>query len=351
MSRGAVGQDPSQGWANTTIGDLATRVGSGITPTGGAEVYAHSGVVFLRSQNVTNSGLLLDDVAFIDEATHSRMAASEVFPYDVLINITGASIGRCCYLPDGLGRANANQHVCAIRLSNPNWADAKFLSSLLASSIGQAQVRRFNAGGNREGLNYKQLRSFRLPWPAKESREKIAAVLSIIDDAIEQTEALIAKTQQIKAGLMHDLFTRGVTPDGHLRPRGQGTPTRFGLLPQGWVAGSLLDIADDSRQPILTGPFGADLGNDDFVAEGVPVLRIGNVQSGYLDLADLIFITPRKAKDLCRYIVKPGDLLFARQGATTGRNALATDLVAGCIINYHIIRVALGHDKCAPLFV
>ncbi len=68
--------------------------------------------------------------------------------------------------------------------------------------------------------------------------------------------------------------------------------------------GSLLDIADQSRQPILTGPFGADLGNDDFVEEGVPVLRIGNVQAGYLDLSDLLFISPRKASELQRYAIK-----------------------------------------------
>lgn len=110
-------------------------------------------------------------------------------------------------------------------------------------------------------------------------------------------------------------------------------------------------MTDPQRQPILTGPFGADLGNADFVAEGIPVLRIGNVQQGELDLSDLLYVTPRKAALLSRYRIKSGDLLFARQGATTGRNALATKLVDGFLINYHIIRVALDHERCAPLFV
>jgi type I restriction enzyme S subunit len=115
--------------------------------------------------------------------------------------------------------------------------------------------------------------------------------------------------------------------------------------------GSLLDVSDPSRQPILTGPFGADLGNDDFIAEGVPVLRIGNIQQGYLDLSDLLFVTPQKARDLGRYSVCEGDLLFARQGATTGRNTLATKAVKGYLINYHIIRVALDHNRCSPVFI
>jgi type I restriction enzyme S subunit len=123
------------------------------------------------------------------------------------------------------------------------------------------------------------------------------------------------------------------------------------LIPKDWRLGSLLELTDPTRQPILTGPFGADLGNNDFVAEGVPVLRIGNVQQGRLEIDDLLYVSTRKAKTLSRYRIKEGDLLFARQGATTGRNALADHRVEGSLINYHIIRVALSQDHCAPLFV
>ena len=92
------------------------------------------------------------------------------------------------------------------------------------------------------------------------------------------------------------------------------------------------------------------MGSDDFVPEGVPVLRIGNVQQGRLDLS-LIYVNEVKARQLQRYKVNEGDLLFARQGATTGRNALASRDVEGYLINYHIIRVALDHSRCAPLFI
>jgi type I restriction enzyme S subunit len=118
-------------WQVLRLGDLAERVGSGVTPTGGSEVYTPSGVTFIRSQNVTNSGLLLDDVAYIDLPTHQRMRASAVFPNDVLLNITGASIGRCCAVPADFGEANVNQHVCAIRIPEATAHDAKVLSALL----------------------------------------------------------------------------------------------------------------------------------------------------------------------------------------------------------------------------
>jgi type I restriction enzyme S subunit len=81
------------------------------------------------------------------------------------------------------------------------------------------------------------------------------------------------------------------------------------------------------------------------------VLRIGNVQAGYIDWTDTQFVTPEKARRLEKYRVATGDLLFARQGATTGRSALADLQADGALINYHIIRVAIDHAKCHPTYL
>ena len=186
-----------------------------------------------------------------------------------------------------------------------------------------------------------------------EEQKAAAKVLLKVDRAIEQTNAFLAKQQRIKSGLIHDLLTRGLDSQGKLRDPSthKFKPSPLGPIPEEWSIGTLLDAADLGRQPILTGPFGADLGINDFVADGVPVLRIGNVQQGILDLSDLLYVTPRKAAELARYSIRAGDLLFARQGATTGRNALASDAVNGWLINYHIIRVALDHGRCSPMFI
>ena len=151
------------------LDQLASRVGSGITPTGGESVYTPEGVLFIRSQNVHFDGLRFNDVAYIPERIHLSMLRSEVFENDVLLNITGASIGRCCRMPNIDGYANVNQHVCAIRLHGSTEATAGVLAAVLESRIGQHQIAQLNAGGNREGLNYKQVRSFVLPWPDDDS--------------------------------------------------------------------------------------------------------------------------------------------------------------------------------------
>ena len=236
------------------------------------------------------------------------------------------------------------------RLSGKGEIEDNFLYYALDEKFDWIQNRRTGTGVPHVPKDLGRILSISFPKDKNEQR-RIAEVLSTLDRTIEQTEALIAKCQQMKAGLMHDLFTRGVTPDGHLRLVSEGQRTKFGWIPKDWRIGSLLDVADQIRQPILTGPFGADMGSNDFVPEGVPVLRIGNVQQGRLDLSDLLYVSEVKSRQLQRYKVNEGDLLFARQGATTGRNALASRDVQGYLINYHIIRVALDHSRCAPLFI
>ena len=163
-----------------------------------------------------------------------------------------------------------------------------------AVELNATYLHRRSQGSTFAAVSTDDVKTVPIPVFMPEKQEKIATILTGMDTAIEKTEALIAKYQQIKAGLMHDLFTRGVLPNGQLRPIESSSSTQFGKIPFGWTLGSILELTDPQRQPILTGPFGADLGNADFVAEGIPVLRIGNVQQGELDLSDLLYVTPSR---------------------------------------------------------
>jgi len=194
-------------WDTPKIEDIAIHVGSGLTPRGGSEVYRSQGILFLRSQNVHFDGLRLDDVAYISPTVHASMARSEVFAFDVLLNITGASIGRVCWLPAGLGPVNVNQHVCAIRLATAFEPDAQFLAAVLGSHVGQHQIYRLNAGGNREGLNYEQLRSFVVPWPSPAERTAIASRLNAVAERLRAEGAAHSKLTLLKHGLADDLLT------------------------------------------------------------------------------------------------------------------------------------------------
>ena len=195
-------------WSAVKLDQLASRVGSGITPMGGESVYTPEGVLFIRSQNVHFDGLRLNDVAYIPERIHLSMLRSEVFENDVLLNITGASIGRCCRMPNIDGYANVNQHVCTIRLLGSTEATAGVLAAVLESHIGQHQIAQLNAGGNREGLNYQQVRSFVLPWPGDDSEfVRIYSGIRQIADRLNASQASLGKLRLLKTGIMQDLLT------------------------------------------------------------------------------------------------------------------------------------------------
>jgi len=190
------------GWEWTKLGKLANKVGSGVTPKGGSNSYKSSGIPLIRSQNVLWGTLDLKDVAFIDDSQHEKMKGSVVCKGDVLLNITGASIGRAAV--SNLDEANVNQHVCIIRSDK---LDPEFLRDFLLSFNGQKQIEQFQAGGNRQGLNFEQIKSFKLPLPPLSEQRKIAKILSTWDNAISTTERLIDNSKQQKKALMQQLLT------------------------------------------------------------------------------------------------------------------------------------------------
>jgi type I restriction enzyme S subunit len=137
------------------------------------------------------------------------MLNSEVFSGDVLLNITGASIGRCYYVDKSLGKANVNQHVCIVR---PNKKiEAEFLYSILASEIGQLQVFDRQLGANREGLNFEELKQFIIPYPPESERNAITTFIrketSHIDTIITKTKKEIELLQEYRTSLISEVVT------------------------------------------------------------------------------------------------------------------------------------------------
>ncbi|MFQ1592721.1 restriction endonuclease subunit S [Aeromonas veronii] len=244
-------------WDVFLIDNCAVKVGSGKTPTGGSSVYVDSGRPFVRSQNVGWGKLDLSDVAYITETVHSTFLGSEIKRDDVLLNITGASIGRCAKADIQVIGGNVNQHVCIIRVDGSKFVPV-VLVELINSSVGQNQIDSFQAGGNREGLNFAQVRQlkFALPLTVVE-QTAIANVLSDSDALIDALEQLIAKKQAIKSATMQQLLTgRTRLPAFALRPDGTPKgykPSELGDIPEDWEILSLAHVTnclDNLRVPL-----------------------------------------------------------------------------------------------------
>ena len=196
-----------QDWAVMQLGQVTDKVGSGITPTGGSRVYKDSGRPFIRSQNVGWGNLDLSDVAFIDDATHATFEATQIRGGDVFLNITGASIGRSAMADSRIEGGNVNQHVCIIRADQGKLAP-DFLCSFLISSRGQRQIDSFQAGGNRQGLNFGQVRSIRIAIPETTGEQRvIVTALSDVDALLDGLDRLIAKKRDLKQAAIQQLLT------------------------------------------------------------------------------------------------------------------------------------------------
>lgn len=200
-----VGKIP-KAWEVQNIGSLVTKVGSGVTPRGGSEAYVSFGIPLIRSQNVYPDGLRLNDVAYITEEQHQKMANSQLKSGDVLLNITGASIGRCYYLPKEFKEGNVNQHVCIIR-PKQTAINSIFLTYALNSELGQRQIMALQAGGNREGLNFQQIREISFAIPALHEQKEIAKMLQSVDAKIAATNRKLAGLEITKKALMQDLLS------------------------------------------------------------------------------------------------------------------------------------------------
>jgi len=181
--------DLPNGWRFVRLGDITNRIGSGSTPRGGKSVYVSSGIPFLRSQNVWNYGLDMKDIAHIPEEIHQKMSNTIVLERDILLNITGGSLGRCTIFPDGMGEANVSQHVTIIR---PTEMETRFYLHLcLLSPYTQALIWGRQVGMAWEGLSKKVLELFEIPTPPLGEQHRIVAKvdeLMALCDQLEQQQ-------------------------------------------------------------------------------------------------------------------------------------------------------------------
>ena len=170
-------------WSWVRLQTLTSKIGAGSTPTGGRAVYQLDGIKFIRSQNVYNDGLRLEEIAYISEEINNKKAGSIVCAKDILLNITGGSIGRCAIVPDDFNIGNVNQHVMIIRTISPEtrfWLHAVLISEYIQSMIMDVQV-----GVSREGLSASKLMNFLIPIPPvteeRRIQQKFYEIQSIIN--------------------------------------------------------------------------------------------------------------------------------------------------------------------------
>ena len=308
-------------WEISSIDDYSVKVGSGKTPTGGSSVYVRSGRPFIRSQNVGWGKLKLDDVVYITEEIHDTFLGSQIEESDVLLNITGASIGRCSKADNRITGGNVNQHVCLIRTDEKKLI-SKLLVNLINSNSGQKQIDSYQAGGNREGLNFSQVRQLRFAIPTiVKEQTAIATALSDVDNLIQSLEKLTAKKEAIKTGTMQQLLT-GKTRLPEFATREDGSKkgfkqTELGRIPEDWEARTVFELAERNSSNFNDGDW---VESEHIINHGIRLLQTGNIGVGYfVDKGNKKYISEHSFIQLNCKLLEVGDLLICRLAEPAGR--------------------------------
>ncbi len=201
------------------------------------------------------------------------------------------------------------------------------------------ELRRRASGTTFLEISGSQFSQIRVPSPPEHERVKIAQILDTLDTQIRQTEALIAKLEYIKQGLLTDLLTRGIDQSGQLRPTPEQAPHLYkdsplGRIPRQWSVAPLGSLSEIVSGVTLGGT------SPGLSARLVPYLRVANVQDGFLDLSEIKYIRVTTA-DAEKYRLKEGDVLMNEGGDydKLGRGTVWRNEIADCIHQNHVFRV------------
>lgn len=264
---------------------------------------------------------------------------------DVLITKDG-TIGKIALVSDCPAKAVLNSGIFLLRCQDESY-DHGFMFHLLNSHIFRKFLEDNLAGSTINHLYQNVFEKFQFPIPEIEEQTKIANILSSLDQAIEQTEATIAKQQRIKTGLMQDLLTKGIDEHGSIRSEAthdfKNSP--LGQIPVEWEIEPLGKVAS-----LVTS--GSRGWARFYSTEGAVFLRIGNLTREHINFRfdDVMYVNVPESSEGKRTAVQEGDLLISIT-ADLGIIAVVPEGFPEAYVNQHIALVRLNRDEVYPRFI
>jgi type I restriction enzyme S subunit len=337
----------SSAWPTTTIAKsayLRGRIGwQGLK----AAEFLDEGPFLVTGTDFTGGRINWDSCYHVSESRYAEAEYIHLRNEDVLITKDG-TIGKIAFVQGCPEKAVLNSGIFLLRC-NDNSFQHRFIFHLLRSNIFGKFLDDNLAGSTIQHLYQHVFKTFEFPVPDPREQETIAEILSTVDCALEQTQALIAKQQRIKTGLMQDLLTRGVDEHGNLRSE-ESHPFKdsaLGRIPEHWRVLRIEELLADVDPAMRSGPFGSALLKEELVESGVPLLGIDNVFPEKFERSYTRFVNSQKAKRLERYLVRPGDIMITIMG-TVGRCCVVPEDVGIALSSKHTWTISLNKNIYSP---
>ena len=170
------------GWEKHRLSKLTLKIGSGATPRGGRESYVNEGIALIRSMNVYDGKFIFKDLAYLTNVQAEKLNNVIVESDDVLLNITGASVSRCCIVPQIILPARVNQHVSIIRCKK-HLLSPIFLNQLLITSEFKSLLQKIgeSSGATRQAITKNQIEELTIPLPPLSLQNEFADFVAQVD--------------------------------------------------------------------------------------------------------------------------------------------------------------------------
>ncbi len=292
-------------WPHVRLGDVCKKIGSGSTPRGGDSVYQSEGPAIIRSQNVYNGLFNFEGLAHLSNEHAEQLNGVAVEAGDVLLNITGDSVARCCQAPVSVIPARVNQHVAIIRPDHGRLTP-RFLCYYVTSPLMQSYLLSIaGSGGTRKALTKGMIEEFEVPCPSIAIQDCIADILSAYDDLIENNRRRMTLLEESARLLYQEWFVRLRFP-GHEHVR------VVDRVPQGWTNGTVADFykTASGATPSRKVP-------DHFIGD-IPWVKTQELPNGFIiDTTERI--TDGALKGSSAKLFPERTVLVALYGATVGQ--------------------------------
>ncbi|WP_195932459.1 restriction endonuclease subunit S, partial [Turicibacter sanguinis] len=291
--------------------------------------YVEGGIPFLSAQNVKNGKLNLDKYKCISNELHEKLTKNtKPQRNDILMTRVG-NVGDAALVDIDW---EFSVYVSLTHIRMKEGYDSNFFTQLLNSSfIKRRSLQTQYKGGGVANLNVKVVEEFDMPVPPLKEQQKIAEILSSVDAAIEKTEQVIAKTEEIKKGLMQQLLTKGIDHK-------EFKDSKIGKIPTTWEVKKFKDITDILRCGLASTP--------EYVENGIPFLSAQNVKNGKLNLDKYKCISNELHEKLTKN-TKPqrNDILMTRVGNVGDAALVDIDWEFSVYVSLTHIRMKEGYDS------
>lgn len=309
-----------ENWKVCSLCDLATVKGGKRLPAGEEFADGPTEFPYLRVTDMVNGTIDESNIVYVKPEIEPLIREYKISCRDLYVTIAG-TLGQFGKIPSKFDLAQLTENAAKITDLDISVLDSDYLCHLLRSDSIAAQVNiATGIGAGVPKLPLYRIEKLEIGFPeALPEQRKIAKILTTVDNLIEKTEALIAKYQAIKQGMMHDLFTRGVDEHGHLRPPYDEAPelykeSEIGWIPKEWEAKRLGEILKEVSGFLQTGPFGSQLHAYEYLENGVPVVMPQDITAGKILTDEIAQVSEDKARSLARHRVRSNDIIFSRRG-------------------------------------